>query len=226
MRRIARTSCATALLLLAGLPAQAYADTGEEGFLVARPLPGSKLVLRAQPGGRVVARVGRSTPFGSPLTLGVVRVHGDWLGVTTPLRPNGRLAWVRADRVRLSTTRVSLVLDRSARRLYLKVGDRIVRRMPVAVGRSESPTPVGRFAVTDKLFSGVSYYGCCVLALSATQPRLPRGWSGGNRVAIHGTNQPSSIGTAASAGCPRARDRDLRYLLGVVPLGAPVFIRR
>jgi lipoprotein-anchoring transpeptidase ErfK/SrfK len=226
MRRIARAICATALLVVAGMPAQAYADTGDEGFLVARPLAGSKLVLRARPGGRVAARVGRSTPFGSPLTLGVVRVRGDWLGVTTPLRPNGRLAWVRSDSVRLSATRVSLILDRSARRLYLKVGDRIVRRMPVAVGRPDSPTPVGRFAVTDKLFSRVSYYGCCAIALSATQPRLPSGWNGGNRVAIHGTNQPSSIGTAASAGCPRAREHDLRYLLGVVPLGAPVFIRR
>jgi hypothetical protein len=225
MRRIARTSCATALLFVAGLPAQAYADTGDEGFLVARPLAGSKLVLRVRPGGRVAARVGRSTPFGSPLTLGVVRVRGEWLGVTTPLRPNGRLAWVRADRVRLSSTRLTLVLDRSARRLYLKVGDRVVRRMVVAVGRPESPTPLGHFAVTDKLFSRVSYYGCCAIVLSATQPRLPSGWNGGNRVAIHGTNQPSSIGTAASAGCPRAREHDLRYLLNVVPLGTPVFIR-
>jgi lipoprotein-anchoring transpeptidase ErfK/SrfK len=93
------------------------------------------------------------------------------------------------------------------------------------MGRPESPTPLGRFAVTDKLVSRVSYYGCCVLALSATQPRLPRGWSGGNRIAIHGTDEPSTIGTAASAGCPRARDRDLRYLLDAVPLGTPVVIR-
>lgn len=225
MRRIGLVLVATGLLGLAGFPAVAAAQSGGEGFLVARPLVGEKLALRARPGGQLVGRVGRRTPFGSPLTLGVVRVSGDWLGVTTPLRPNGRLAWVRADRVRLFTTRVSLVLDRSARRLYLRVGDRVVRRMVVAVGRPESPTPLGRFAVTDKLFSRVSYYGCCAIPISATQPRLPHGWNGGNRLAIHGTNNPSSIGTAASAGCPRARERDLRYLLGVVPLGAPVFIR-
>jgi hypothetical protein len=225
MARFARTTGALVLVVLSVVAPPASAAAENEDYLVARPLDGQKLVLRARPGGRIVARVGRRTPFGSPLRLGVVRVRGDWLGVTTQLRPNGHLGWVRSARVRLSSTRLTLVLDRSARRLYLKVGDRVVRRMVVAVGRPESPTPLGHFAVTDKLFSRVSYYGCCAIVLSATQPRLPSGWNGGNRVAIHGTNQPSSIGTAASAGCPRAREHDLRYLLNVVPLGTPVFIR-
>jgi hypothetical protein len=81
--------------------------------------------------------------------------------------------------------------------------------------------------VTDKL-SGYNYgafYGCCIVALSAHQPRLPAGWTGGDRVAIHGTNVPSSIGLASSAGCPHASDADLRVLMRKVPLGAPVFIR-
>jgi lipoprotein-anchoring transpeptidase ErfK/SrfK len=97
----------------------------------------------------------------------------------------------------------------------------------VAVGRPSTPTPVGRFAVTDKL-SGRRYsaaYGCCILALSAHQPNLPSGWPGGDRIAVHGTNDPGSIGEAVSAGCPRAKDDDLRYLMRVVPLGAPVIVR-
>jgi lipoprotein-anchoring transpeptidase ErfK/SrfK len=122
---------------------------------------------------------------------------------------------------------VSLVLDLSSRRLILKEGDRVVRRMTVGVGRPNSPTPRGRFAVTDKLSGSRygSFYGCCILALSAHQAHLPPGWTGGDRIAIHGTNVPSTIGTASSAGCPHARDADLRVLMRRVPLGAPVFIR-
>jgi hypothetical protein len=81
--------------------------------------------------------------------------------------------------------------------------------------------------VTDKLPGSRygSYYGCCILALSAHQPNLPPGWPGGDRIAVHGTDDPGSIGAAVSAGCPRARDADLRYLMRVVPLGAPVVVR-
>ena len=94
--------------------------------------------------------------------------------------------------------------------------------MTVGVGRPGSPTPTGRFAVTDKL-GGASYsasYGCCIIALSATQPNLPAGWPGGNRIAIHG----GPTGGAVSAGCIHAADGDLRYLMRLVPLGTPVAI--
>jgi lipoprotein-anchoring transpeptidase ErfK/SrfK len=100
--------------------------------------------------------------------------------------------------------------------------------MPVGIGAPASPTPIGRFAVTDKL-AGASYspsYGCCIVALSGEQTHLPAGWHGGARIAIHGTNVPSSIGEAVSAGCVHAADSDLRYLMGHVPLGTPVTIVR
>jgi L,D-transpeptidase catalytic domain len=183
--------------------------------------------LYASPHGAVVAQVGTRTEFGSPRTLGVLRHRGRWLAVVSTLQPNGRVSWVRSGAVRLTRTDISLTLDRSKRRLLLKRGSKVVRRMTVGVGRPESPTPAGRFVVTDKL-SGYNYgafYGCCIVALSAHQPRLPAGWTGGDRVAIHGTNVPSSIGVASSAGCPHASDADLRVLMRKVPLGAPVFIR-
>jgi lipoprotein-anchoring transpeptidase ErfK/SrfK len=133
--------------------------------------------------------------------------------------------WSKA--VRVESTEVSLVLDLSRRRLVLKEGNRVVRRMTVGVGRPSSPTPTGRFAVTDKLPGSRygSFYGCCILALSAHQTHLPAGWTGGDRIAIHGTNAPSTIGVASSAGCAHARDSDLLVLMRRVPLGAPVFIR-
>jgi lipoprotein-anchoring transpeptidase ErfK/SrfK len=195
---------------------------GYEIAHVEKPTP-----LYASPGGAVVTRLSPTTEFGSRQRLGVVRHRGRWLAVVSTARPNSRLGWVRAPAVRLTRTQVSLVLDLSQRRLLLKDGGRVVRRMTVGVGRPTSPTPTGRFALTDKLSGSRygSYYGCCILALSAHQPNLPPGWTGGDRIAIHGTNAPWTIGTASSAGCPHARDADLRVLMRRVPLGAPVFIR-
>ena len=199
------------------------------GFVVLKPAPGGTVVVRSRPGGAVVARLGARTEFGSPTTLAVAAKRGRWLGVVTTHLPNGRLGWVdpAESAVVRSRTRVRVTVDLSARQLVVRRGDRVLRRVTVAIGRPSSPTPVGRFAVTDKL-SGSAYssaYGCCILALSAHQPSLPAGWQGGDRIAVHGTNDPGSIGTAASAGCPRASDADMRYLLRTVPLGAPVFVR-
>ena len=99
--------------------------------------------------------------------------------------------------------------------------------MNVAIGRPGSPTPTGRFAVTDKLPGSRfgAYYGCCILALNGFQENLPPGWQGGNRIAIHGTDSPDTIGAAASAGCLRAADAPLDTLMRRMPLGAPVFVR-
>jgi lipoprotein-anchoring transpeptidase ErfK/SrfK len=198
--------------------------------LIARVEPGATVALRARPDGRVVLHVGDTTEFGSAQRFGVVRNRGRWLAVTTAALPNGALGWVdrRSVGVRVGRTRWSIHADISRRTAVLRRAGRLVKRLRVAVGRPGSSTPTGRFAVTDKLAGGDygPYYGCCILALSATQPNTPPGWTGGNRMAIHGTNDPSSIGAAASAGCLRAADSDLGFLISRVPVGTPVVIHR
>jgi hypothetical protein len=198
--------------------------------VIARVQGGHVVALRSRPFGRVVARVGPLTRFGSPRALSVVGSRrGRWLAVTEAGVAGNRVVWVdaRAGGLRYSRTRLELEVDLSTRTLTVRRDSAVVRRVSVGVGAFNSPTPTGRFAVTDKL-DGRSFsaaYGCCILALSAIQPHLPAGWSGGNRVAIHGTLSPSDFGRAVSAGCVHARDGDLRYLMRVVPLGTPVVIR-
>ena len=180
----------------------------------------------ARPGGPALRRLGRRTQFGSRRVVAVVKRRAGWLGVTVPERPNHRLAWIRESRVSLYGTDVSIVVDRSARRLQVRRGRRVLRTVAIAVGRDGTPTPLGRYAVTDKLLPGRgSVYGCCAVALSAHQKQLLPGWPGGDRVAIHGTTQTHSIGQAVSLGCMRASEHDMRALLRRVPLGAPVFVR-
>lgn len=195
--------------------------------LIAR-VTGGAVTLRSAPSGDPLVEIGPTTQFGSPVALGVVERQGPWLGVVAPELGNGRIGWIdlREGGVELSSTRLRMEIDLSRRELVLRRGEEVVRRAPVGVGAPSSPTPIGRFAVTDKLrgtdFSPV--YGCCIIALSAKQPNLPPGWTGGDRVAIHGTNDPSTIGAATSAGCPHASDEDLRFLMERVPLGTPVVV--
>jgi lipoprotein-anchoring transpeptidase ErfK/SrfK len=200
------------------------------GFTVVRVRFGHRVSLRVEPRGHVFRRIGPRTEFGSRQTLAVARRRGRWLGVTTTERPNGRLAWVdgRSDALERHRTRVSLRVDRSRRRLELRAGRRTLTSVPVGVGATGSPTPTGRFAVTDKL-AGARYrgvYGCCILALSGEQPRPPAGWRGGRRLAIHGTPGRSGTFTGSSAGCVRADSRTMRLLMRRVPLGTPVFVVR
>jgi hypothetical protein len=213
-------SPARAVVVSAGRPP---AQARPSGHLIAYVR--SRVALRARPGGRVVERLSSRTTFGSPQALSVVRSRrGRWLAVSTPELGNGRLGWVdaRAGGLRFARTRLELDVDLSQRRVVLRRGTRVLRRFVVGVGRPGSPTPTGRFSVTDKL-NGPAYsasYGCCILALSGTQPNLPAGWSGGNRIAIHG----GPTGGAVSAGCIHAGEADLRYLMRLVPLGTPVAI--
>ena len=46
----------------------------------------------------------------------------------------------------------------------------------------------------------------------------------GDGYALHGTDDPASIGHAVSHGCVRLRNEDIDYLYRIVPLGTPVFI--
>jgi hypothetical protein len=203
------------------------APRAASGTVIAHIRAGRNLALRLSPNGRVVARLTSRTEFGSPQTLAVTRVlRGRRFAVVTTALPNGRLGWIEAHvgDLRLSRTSVRLDVDLSRRVLRVLVGTRVARSIRVGIGASGTPTPTGRFAVTDKL-NGAAYspvYGCCILALSARQTHLPSGWTGGNRIAIHG----GSTAGAISNGCLHAPAAALRYLMRSVPLGARVVIHR
>jgi hypothetical protein len=187
--------------------------------------PPRGLTLRDRPGGKVVAHLRPTTEWGSPTVVWAAERRGRWLGVLSTATGNNRIAWLdtQRDQPRMWRSRLSLHADLSARTLELWRGSRVVRRMSIGIGGPNTPTPVGRFSVTDKLIParGLSYYGCCLLALSGRQQHLRPGWAGGDRIAIHG----GSTGGAASAGCLHASDADLKRLMKVIPIGTPVYIK-
>ena len=199
------------------------------GYILARVR--EDVLAYNRPNGRPVAWLRTETPFGEPRTLGIVKVRDKrrWLGVHSPVFANDEMGWIPNDQsLDLSRTRTALHISLPEARIRVRRAGRLVREVPIAIGSAGTSTPAGRFQVTDKLPASrfpVGPYGCCILALSARQPNLPPGWAGGDRIAIHGTDRPETIGQAASTGCLRATDFDLQFLMRDVPVGAPVFIR-
>jgi L,D-transpeptidase-like protein len=222
-------SSALIAYLAAGIVAASHAAApprGATAALAARPLHAG-VVLRASPGGKPLVRVGGRGALGGPLVFGVVGVRGRWVELTAEALPNGRHGWAEFGRdVSVQPVRWMLRASLSRRMLLVLRDGRLTRTIPVGIGAPASPTPTGRFAVAEKVTGPFGRaYGCCILALTAHQPRLPPGWNTRITyyVAIHAG---SGQGAAVSAGCLHATEADVRYLMRTVPLGTPVQILR
>jgi lipoprotein-anchoring transpeptidase ErfK/SrfK len=184
------------------------------------------------PGRRVVARFGPRNVNDYPTLFGVIaeRIGADcgvrWYRVELPIRPNGATGWVRAAAVRLATVRARIVVDVSRRRLTLYRAGRRVFSATVAVGSPATPTPVGRYYVNQRLVpdSPGGPFGPGAIGISAFSPVLT-GWAQGGPVAIHGTNEPWSIGRAVSNGCIRLPNATLSRLFRIAVAGTPVIIQ-
>jgi hypothetical protein len=217
------------LLLAAAGPAAARpARDPSAATLLLRVRAHERVRLHHRPGGRVVAVLGDRTEFGSRTVLTVLARRGRWVQVSVAVL-GGRRAWLRVDgHVARRATRWKLRADISARTLEVIHDGGLLHDYRVAVGAPISPTPTGRFQVTDKLRGrkfGASY-GCCILALSTDQPHPPPGWTGMARMAVHGTNAEQSVGDAVSAGCLHAHAAAMRWMMRHVPVGTPVVIVR
>ncbi len=186
--------------------------------------------VTARPGGgRVVGVIpARSPYYGVQTRAWVLRVSPDGRFGLIPVPYAGEAVtgWLRLRGLRTSMTRISVRVDLSAHRLFLRRGDHVIFSAPAATGAPSTPTPVGRYVVSDRVpFSAGSIYGTFAFGLSGIQTHLPAGWTGGNQLAIHGTNEPSSIGRSASYGCLRVSERVLDRLRPLLRLGTPVSIR-
>lgn len=91
--------------------------------------------------------------------------------------------------------------------------NKIVKRYLVAVGKPETPSPIGSFKIIHKDSWGGGF-GTRWMGLD-----VPFGKYG-----IHGTNKPGSIGWAASHGCFRMRNTDVEDLYSHVKIGTLVVI--
>jgi lipoprotein-anchoring transpeptidase ErfK/SrfK len=180
--------------------------------------------LRTRPGGRVVATITTRTEFKSPRILAVAARKPGWVLVRTSVRRH-HVGWLPLKAGALFSEPRTLVIDLSKRSLTVFHRGRRTDVFRVAIGTAATPTPRGTFAITDRLtVKPGTPYGCCILALTAHQPKIAQGWGGGDRVAIHATPDTSALGKRVSHGCIRGSNRALRRLMRQMRLGAPVTI--
>lgn len=88
----------------------------------------------------------------------------------------------------------------------------LYKTYPVAVGKLLTPTPKGTFRIINKALNPGGPYGSRWLGLSKPH------------IGIHGTNNPASIGKAASKGCIRMYNKDVEEIYNLVPIGTQVKI--
>ena len=167
--------------------------------------------------------------IGVRLALLVIRLKGPWIQTYLPVRPDRSTGWVRRSSITLVTTAYAVQVHLRAHRLSLLISDRVVRSIPIGVGQSVTPTPSGRYFITELLKQPdpTGPYGPYAFGLSAFSGVLTHFGRGGNgQIGIHGTDQPQLIGTDVSHGCIRVRNSDIIWLARRLPLGTPVVIDR
>ncbi|MDD2619520.1 MAG: peptidoglycan-binding protein [Syntrophomonadaceae bacterium] len=108
----------------------------------------------------------------------------------------------------------SISIDVVKRKLTFFSRASVRKVYPVAVGKKQTPTPLGNWVIVQKAMNPGGPFGARWMRLSVP-------WGG---YGIHGTNNPSSIGKAASHGCIRMYNKDVIEIYSQTPLGTPVSI--
>lgn len=186
------------------------------------------LPVYAAPGASTArSALANPTSWGVPLVLLVVGARPGWWQVSLPVRPNGSTGWVRAADVALHSVPYQVTIAQHTRSALLWHDGTLVRRFPVAVGTAADPSPNGLFFVNviiDNRGGGNQAYGPWVLGLSGFSNVLLHFGGGDGPIAMHGTDDDTSVGAAASHGCFRMHNADATALAHMVTLGTPVYV--
>jgi lipoprotein-anchoring transpeptidase ErfK/SrfK len=116
-----------------------------------------------------------------------------------------------------------IVVSIADRTLTLFELGRVVKTWDIAVGKPSTPSPEGEMTVISRIKNPTWYSAGKIVGPGPANPVGTR-WIGLSKkgYGIHGTNQPDSIGKAASHGCIRMRNRDVEELFELVGAGATV----
>jgi len=169
-----------------------------------------------------------TTILGTVTVLGVVGEPSEgWAEVMLPVRPNGSTGWVRTEDVSFYVADSRIVVDLADRSLTYLVDGVEVLRSEVGIGSRYNETPTGEYFVTDSvtLSNPNSAWGPHALGLSARSETITEFNGGDGIIGIHGTNNPSSIGSNISLGCVRLPNEMITALHGLVPIGTRVEIK-
>jgi lipoprotein-anchoring transpeptidase ErfK/SrfK len=127
-----------------------------------------------------------------------------------------------------------IVVDRPGFKLFFYQHLRLTHTYPIAVGMAGLQTPPGLHHILDKQVNPAWHVPHSAWAGSLAGKVIPPGpqdplvarWMAIDTLGdgIHGTDEPWSIGSAASHGCIRMLVSDVIQLYGITPLGTPVWV--
>lgn len=119
--------------------------------------------------------------------------------------------------------RREIVVSLEDRKLALVENGEVVKTYSVAVGKASTPSPVGTFTIERRAENPTYHHNGKTVLPGPGNPVGTR-WMGLSikGYGIHGTNEPKSIGKAASHGCIRMAKADLEELYPQVAVGDPV----
>jgi lipoprotein-anchoring transpeptidase ErfK/SrfK len=144
----------------------------------------------------------------------------EWLKVYLPIRPNGSTGFVKAADVDISANRFRIEVELSKHRIRLFDSEKKILEEPIGVGLGNTPTPGGVFFIRSLIASTDPAYGTYAFGLSGFS-EVHESFNGGpGDIGIHGTNDPSTIGSDVSNGCIRLRDETVIHLAEVLPEAA------
>jgi lipoprotein-anchoring transpeptidase ErfK/SrfK len=120
----------------------------------------------------------------------------------------------------------SIVVSIPDRKLALLLDGRVLKVYDVAVGKTSTPSPQGKYVLINRV-SNPTWYGPQGPVAPGKNNPIGTRWMGlsVSGYGIHGTNAPASIGHAASHGCIRMRQQDLEELFDLVDIGTRVEIQ-
>lgn len=147
---------------------------------------------------------------------------------------------VRRTKPDVSTAQVAsryptyVTIDRAGFTLRLWKNLKLVKSYPIAVGMSGLETPAGTYTINDKQVNPSWYVPDAAWAGDLAGQVIPPGpadplkarWIGiFDGAGIHGTDELSSLGSAASHGCVRMAIPDVIDLYDRVQVGDPIYVQ-
>ncbi len=121
------------------------------------------------------------------------------------------------------TSKRVIVVSLEDRKLALLEDGQVKKVYSVAVGKPSTPSPTGTFTIERRVMNPTYHHNGKTVLPGPGNPVGTR-WMGLSKhgYGIHGTNEPNSIGKAASHGCIRMAKADLEEFYTLVDKGDAV----
>ena len=152
----------------------------------------------------------------------VVLLAAHALGQSSAVQAPKQLA-VNAKAPAAAAVKRVIVVSLEDRKLALVEDGQVKKVYTVAVGKPSTPSPVGTFTIECRVVNPTYHHNGKTVLPGLGNPVGTR-WMGLSKhgYGIHGTNEPNSIGKAASHGCIRMAKADLEEFYELVAAGDTV----